>query len=89
MNAKGHLHGNSHRTKWNDLLVAQQVDGPNGEGYLDGGVADYISYGLLSSNCHFSRFDANFDPSNKVLTRVSSGYSRKHFPDWDILAKRV
>lgn len=87
LNAKGRLHRNSYRTKWNNLLVAQQVDGPNGEGYLDGEVADYISSGILSSNCHFSRFDANFDPSNKVLPKVSSGYSRKHLPDWDILAE--
>lgn len=87
LNAKGRLHRNSYRTKWNNLLVAQQVDGPNGEGYLDGEVADYISSGILSSNCHFSRFDANFDPSNKVLPKVSSGYSRKHLPDWDIQAE--
>lgn len=88
LNAKGRLHGNSYRTKWNDLLVAEQVDGPNGDGYLDGEVADYISSGLLFSDCHFSRFNANFDPSNKVLAKVSSGYSRKHLPDWDILAER-
>lgn len=89
LNAKGRLHGNSYRTKWNELLVAQQVDGANGDGYLDGEVADYISSGLLFSNCRFSKFDANFDPSNKVLAKVSSGYSRKHLPDWDILAERA
>lgn len=89
LNAKGRLHGNSYRTKWNDLLVVEQVDGPNGDGYLDGEVVDYISSGLLFSNCHFSRFNVNFDPFNKVLAKVSSGYSRKHLPDWDILAERA
>eukprot|EP01018_Ginkgo_biloba_P022018 Gb_08582 [translate_table: standard] len=88
LNAKGRLHGNSYRTRWNDLLLAQQVDGSNGDGYLDGSVSDYISSGLLYSDCHFSRFDANFDPSNEVLVKVSSGYSRKFLPHWESIGQR-
>eukprot|EP01018_Ginkgo_biloba_P018227 Gb_33389 [translate_table: standard] len=78
MNAKGRLHDGSYRTIWNTLLLVQQVEGPNGDGYLDGSVNDYVSSGLLHSDCRYSRFDANTAESiNPLIVKVSSGYSRK------------
>eukprot|EP00249_Psilotum_nudum_P037152 c968_g1_i1 orf=296-1228(-) len=80
LNAGGRLHGGSYHTVWNSLLLVQQVDGPNGDGYLDGSVSDYVSSGLLHSDCRFSRFDSNADNGIPRVVKVSSGYSRKVFP---------
>ncbi|MCO5551074.1 hypothetical protein L7F22_064921 [Adiantum nelumboides] len=83
LNARGRsrLRGNgSYKTEWNPLLVQMQVAGLNGDGYLDGNVSDYVSSGLLHSDCRFARFNPNLVTTSPPLITVSSGYSRRFLP---------
>ncbi|KAH7366542.1 hypothetical protein KP509_18G083600 [Ceratopteris richardii] len=85
LNARGkaRLRGDgSYKTQWNALLTQMQVEGPNGDGYLDGNASDYLSSGILYSDCHFSRFNPNLASSDfsPPFVTVSSGYARRLLP---------
>ncbi|KAJ7557713.1 hypothetical protein O6H91_04G006400 [Diphasiastrum complanatum] len=80
LNSMGRLQKNSYKMIWNRRLLVQQVEGPNGDGYLDGSSSDYVSSDLLHSDCSFSRFDSNFESNNPRIVEVLSGYNRKVYP---------
>ena len=42
--------------KFSELLQVAVVEGDNAEGFLDGGVADYVASSILRADCRVSRF---------------------------------
>lgn len=48
------------RTVWSSETNFWQVAGPNGEGYLEGKVEDYLSSSLLKADCKFSKYRNSF-----------------------------
>ena len=80
---------NSYRTKWNDLLVAQQVDGPNGERYLNGKLLIIlrlgfclqisISQGLMPTLILPIRFFQRYHPAILINIFLTGTYWRTKF----------
>eukprot|EP00850_Spirogloea_muscicola_P005753 SM000026S09002 [mRNA] locus=s26:910798:912317:- [translate_table: standard] len=68
----------SYTKAWSPVLQVWQVEGLNGDGYLEGTPDDYVVSGILKADCKYARFDAGAWVGPAVLPAAVADDSDAH-----------